>query len=206
MYTQFFGNYLLANGYVTRDQLFSAMRQEADQHMKLGTLALHAGYMNAAQVDDVVIHQTHQDNRFGELAIQLGYLTEAQVEELLKQRILYQNKFLLLTAADGIACVLILIGVSFWSQEIAFFHAAHFFYADVLRGKRLKSDTGCHDWEEQEVENGSCHGISVDVLNTGAVYDDLKRHRSDREHGALDNRWNGEGQIFFQRCRRTEDK
>ena len=82
MYTQFFGNYLLANGYVTRDQLFSAMRQEADQHMKLGTLAIHAGYMNAAQVDDVVIHQTHQDNRFGELAIQLGYLTEAQVEEL----------------------------------------------------------------------------------------------------------------------------
>ena len=48
MYTQFFGNYLLANGYVTRDQLFSAMRQEADQHMKLGTLAIHAGYMNAA--------------------------------------------------------------------------------------------------------------------------------------------------------------
>ena len=32
MYTQFFGNYLLANGYVTRDQLFSAMCQEADQH------------------------------------------------------------------------------------------------------------------------------------------------------------------------------
>ena len=62
------------------------MRQEADQHMKLGTLAIHAGYMNAAQVDDVVIHQTHQDNRFGELAIQLGYLTEAQVEELLKQQ------------------------------------------------------------------------------------------------------------------------
>ena len=94
MYTQFFGNYLLANGYVTRDQLFSAMRQEADQHMKLGTLALHAGYMNAAQVDDVVIHQTHQDNRFGELAIQLGYLTEAQVEELLKQLIDGQAKIL----------------------------------------------------------------------------------------------------------------
>ena len=146
-------------------------------------------------------------------AIEKAFLDSAEqivnaqeLEELLKQRILYQNKFLLLTAADGIACVLILIGVSFWTQEIAFFHAAHFFYADVLRGKRLKSDTGCHDWEEQEVENGSCHGISVDVLNTGAVYDDLKRHRSDREHGALDNRWNGEGQIFFQRCRRTEDK
>ena len=86
MYTQFFGNYLLSNGYVTREQLFSAMQRESDQHMKLGTLALHAGYMNAAQVDDVVIHQTHQDNRFGELAVQLGYLTEDQVEELLKQQ------------------------------------------------------------------------------------------------------------------------
>lgn len=86
MYTQFFGNYLLSNGYVTRDQLFSAMQREADQHMKLGTLAIHAGYMNAAQVDDVVIHQTHQDSRFGELAVELGYLTDEQVHELLKQQ------------------------------------------------------------------------------------------------------------------------
>ena len=51
MYTQFFGNYLLANGYVTRDQLFSAMRQEADQHMKLGTLAIHAGYLPSFLLD-----------------------------------------------------------------------------------------------------------------------------------------------------------
>ena len=92
MYTQFFGNYLLANGYVTRDQLFSAMRQEADQHMKLGTLALHAGYMNAAQVDDVVIHQTHQDNRFGELAIQTpAFLSLGQV--LLDEGVLTNTDF-----------------------------------------------------------------------------------------------------------------
>ena len=52
-------------------------------------------------------------------AIEKAFLDSAEqivnaqeLEELLKQRILYQNKFLLLTAADGIACVLILIGVS----------------------------------------------------------------------------------------------
>ena len=39
MYTQFFGNYLLANGYVTRDQLFSAMRQEADHRFALGCVS-----------------------------------------------------------------------------------------------------------------------------------------------------------------------
>lgn len=49
-----------------------------------------------------------------------------ELEELLKQRILYQNKFLLLTAADGIACVLILIGVSrFFTKKSDFtYHGA----------------------------------------------------------------------------------
>ena len=72
MYTQFFGNYLLSNGYVTQEQLFSAMQRQADNHLKLGTLAIHAGYMNASEVDDTVIHQTHQDRKFGELAVELG--------------------------------------------------------------------------------------------------------------------------------------
>ena len=45
MYTQFFGNYLISNGYITQEQLFSAMRRQGTKHMKLGTLAIHAGYM-----------------------------------------------------------------------------------------------------------------------------------------------------------------
>ena len=86
MYTQFFGNYLLSNGYVTKEQLFSAMRREATQHMKLGTLAMHAGLMTASQVDETVIQQTHQDRKFGELAVELGYMTDEQVLSLLKQQ------------------------------------------------------------------------------------------------------------------------
>lgn len=84
MYTQFFGNYLLSNEYVTKDQLFSAMQKQASERMRLGTLAIHAGYMTAAEVDLTVIEQTHQDKKFGELAIELGYLTNEQVLELLK--------------------------------------------------------------------------------------------------------------------------
>lgn len=86
MYTQFFGNYLLSNGYVTKEQLFSAMRREANQHMKLGTLAMHAGLMTASEVDETVIQQTHQDRKFGELAVELGYMTDDQVLSLLKQQ------------------------------------------------------------------------------------------------------------------------
>ncbi|MCM1282411.1 MAG: hypothetical protein NC180_03900 [Muribaculaceae bacterium] len=86
MYTQFFGNYLIANGYITQDQLFSAMKRQTNKHTKLGTLAMHAGYMTASEVDEIVIHQTHEDRKFGELAIEFGYLTNEQVIALLKSQ------------------------------------------------------------------------------------------------------------------------
>ncbi len=86
MYTQFFGNYLLSNGYITQEQLFSAIQKQSKTRMKLGTLAIHAGYMTAQEVDQVIIEQTHQDKKFGELAIQFGYMTSEQVIELLKEQ------------------------------------------------------------------------------------------------------------------------
>ena len=84
MYTQFFGTYLLSKNYVNTEQLFDAMQKLSSQHMKLGTLAIHAGLMTASEVDSIVVEQTHQDKRFGELAIEMGYLTENQVMDLLK--------------------------------------------------------------------------------------------------------------------------
>lgn len=93
MYAQFFGNYLLSHGVVTKEQLVHAMQKKASIHLKLGTLAIHAGYMTANEVDQIIILQTHQDKRFGELAISEGYLTQAQVTELLKTQ---NTDFLLL--------------------------------------------------------------------------------------------------------------
>ena len=66
MYAQFFGNYLLANHVVTGDQLIHALEKKSSEHLKLGTLAMHAGYMTANEVDQIVIMQTHQDSRFGQ--------------------------------------------------------------------------------------------------------------------------------------------
>lgn len=84
MYAQFFGNYLLSRNAVTKEQLIYAMQRKSSEHMRLGTLAIHAGYMTADEVDRVIIMQTHEDKRFGELTIREGYLTEAQVTELLR--------------------------------------------------------------------------------------------------------------------------
>jgi CheY-specific phosphatase CheX len=86
MYTQFYGNYLLSNHYVSKEQLFSAIQRQGNEHMKLGTLAIHAGYMDAAQVDIVVEEQKRQDRKFGELAVEKRYLTEEQLDELLRMQ------------------------------------------------------------------------------------------------------------------------
>ena len=86
MYAQFFGNYLLSRKVITSEQLILAMKQKSIDHMKLGTLAIHAGYMTANEVDQIVIQQTHQDKRFGELAVKEGYLTQSQVTALVKDQ------------------------------------------------------------------------------------------------------------------------
>lgn len=105
MYAQFFGNYLLAQGIVTKEQLIHAMQQKSSARIKIGTLAMHAGYMTASEVSRIIILQTHQDKHFGELAVSEGYLTEEQVTDLLKSQ---SPDFLLLGQSlvdDGVISV-----------------------------------------------------------------------------------------------------
>lgn len=86
MYTQFFGNYLLTNGYVTKEQLFDAMKKQEEAHMRLGTLAIHKGLMTTDAVEEIVILQTHESKKFGELAVENGYLTEDELTDLLQEQ------------------------------------------------------------------------------------------------------------------------
>ncbi len=86
MYTQFFGNYLLNNNYVTAGQLAQALEEKSQTRMKLGLLAINAGYMNATQVEKVHKSQATQDKRFGDIAIEMGFMTSEQVNELLSSQ------------------------------------------------------------------------------------------------------------------------
>ncbi len=83
MFTQFFGNYLLNNSYVSAEQLVEGIQVKSKTRLKLGVLAIDAGYMTAAQVEEVHERQMLVDKRIGDIAVEMGYLTEAQVEELL---------------------------------------------------------------------------------------------------------------------------
>ena len=86
MYTQFFGNYLFSNGYITKEQLLSALSREAKTPMHFSTLALYSGYMSAAEIEHVISLQDEENKKFSELAILYGYLTKEQVVELLNDK------------------------------------------------------------------------------------------------------------------------
>ena len=86
MYTQFFGNYLFSNGYVTKEQLLSALSREAKTPIHFSTLALFSGYMSAAEIEHVISLQEEENKKFSELAIVYGYLTKDQVVELLNDK------------------------------------------------------------------------------------------------------------------------
>ena len=86
MYNQYFGNYLFSNGYITKEQLLSALTRQAKSMMHVSTLALYAGYMSAQEIQHVIDLQDEEGKKFSEAAIKYGYLTHDQVMELLNHK------------------------------------------------------------------------------------------------------------------------
>lgn len=86
MFSQYFGQYLLNEKYLTMQQLKTALEYQQSVRLKLGVLAVNAGYMNAQQASEVHQMQAKIDKRFGELAVDAKYLKEKQVEELLSSQ------------------------------------------------------------------------------------------------------------------------
>ena len=86
MFSQYFGQYLLNEKYLTAEQLKISLDYKKSVRLKLGVLAINAGYMNAKQAMQVHEMQAKIDKRFGELAVEASYLKEEQVEELLSSQ------------------------------------------------------------------------------------------------------------------------
>jgi len=86
MFTQFFGNYLLENSYISIDQLLKGLNFQSEVKLKLGVLAINEGYMTSAQVDKVHHMQKRVDKRFGTLAVDMGYMEDIEVNKLLKSQ------------------------------------------------------------------------------------------------------------------------
>ena len=83
MYSQFFGNYLFSNGYISKEQLLSALSRQPKTSLLLSTKALYSGYMSAHEVQHVVHLLEEEGKKFSEVAIKYGYLDQHQVMEIL---------------------------------------------------------------------------------------------------------------------------
>lgn len=87
MYTQFFGNYLFSNGYITKEQLLSGLMRLSKTKIRISTMALYTGYMSAQEVEYVMSLQKEEGIRFAEIAMRDGYLTHAQVVDILNMKV-----------------------------------------------------------------------------------------------------------------------
>ncbi len=83
MSVKFFGQYLLEQGKIIKEELLDALEYQKKNNAKLGTIAIDAGYLTAQQVEHIHTEQQRTDKLFGEIAIGLNYLTPEQLEDLL---------------------------------------------------------------------------------------------------------------------------
>jgi CheY-specific phosphatase CheX len=83
MNVKYFGQFLLENGYINRDQLLEGIRHQKSINLKVGVLAIDRNLMTSSQVDQVVSKQKSENKPFGEIAVELGFLNREQLESLL---------------------------------------------------------------------------------------------------------------------------
>lgn len=84
MFSQFFGNYLLDKGKMTKEDFSSCMEYMKANRVKLGLVAESEGLITRRQSDELNQLQLQTDKRFGDLAIEKGYLTDADISHLLQ--------------------------------------------------------------------------------------------------------------------------
>lgn len=86
MVSYLLGNYLVEEGFMTKEQLLHVISKQEEIRVKLGLIAVSEGMLTLDQADAINRMQQTMDKRFGDIAVEKGYLTEAQVSSLLKMQ------------------------------------------------------------------------------------------------------------------------
>ncbi len=86
MISYLLGNYLVEEGFMTKEQLSHVISMQEKIRVKLGLIAVSEGMLTLDQADAINRLQQTMDKRFGDIAVEKGYLTDAQVGSLLKMQ------------------------------------------------------------------------------------------------------------------------
>ena len=82
MFGSVFGEYLVNQEVISKQQLEDAVLYQKEYNILLGKLAMERGYLDSAQVEEIINEQKLTPKKFGKLAKEKGYLTEKELEEL----------------------------------------------------------------------------------------------------------------------------
>ena len=72
MFGHFFGNYLVKNGILTKEQLDSILKSQKSSRVKMGLIAVSEKMLTARQTYEINMLQVTLDKRFGDIAIEKG--------------------------------------------------------------------------------------------------------------------------------------
>lgn len=81
--TRFFGQFLLARGLITAQQLIAAVEYQNKYNSRLGELAVALGMVTPFDAEQINALQSKEDLLFGEAALRLGLLTKEQLDQVL---------------------------------------------------------------------------------------------------------------------------
>ncbi|MBC7794446.1 MAG: hypothetical protein H7Z43_12140, partial [Clostridia bacterium] len=84
MATQFFGQFLLSRGLITRSQLLEAVEYQEKNNLRLGEYAVKKGVISLAESTKILAAQAKRDVQFGEAAVELGILDDQKLQQLLR--------------------------------------------------------------------------------------------------------------------------
>jgi len=83
MAVKFFGQFLVEQGIVSRDNLLKAIELQERKNLKLGEMALSMGYCTHEDIDRAHLYQLTKDMKLGDILVELGILTLNQLNEVL---------------------------------------------------------------------------------------------------------------------------
>ncbi len=82
MSNNFFGQFLLEKGVISKSQLLTAIDLQNASHFSLGQIAIRKGYLTRQEAEVINLEQQRTDQRFGALAVSMELLKGRQVSEL----------------------------------------------------------------------------------------------------------------------------
>jgi hypothetical protein len=81
--TKFFGQFLLAEGFITAPQLLAALEYQEQANARLGEYAVALGFITLFDVQRIHALQAEKDKMFGEAAMELGLLSADQLRQVM---------------------------------------------------------------------------------------------------------------------------